>query len=591
MQLPAQEIAVQKHVEHIQILKDTSFIRQIRVSLKENESPLLYPIFFDAELEKVSDIKVYLKKGKRYKEVDKPIVKEQVVDLDYIASKKIKSVFIPPDSEAKITYTVECPELMYFSDLRFFSNNVIDTLSYQVDVPNAFHFEHNFLHKDSLDYIVMDSTAIDDFSRWTINAVPKKTEPDILTYFGIYRNKKNPLMRTIVVPKSYEEEPLKYMNDWYLGEVKAVKGLNSSAVEKIDELTKGIWDKNEIMEILYDYVHNNFKYVAIEIGMGAFIPSHVNEVFLRKEGDCKDLSNFLSEALNYKGIKSDIALAATYNHISDCDFPSLSSANHLVCVAYIDGTPIILDPTDPIHYPNSPVESLQDRTIFVVDPNGGELMHVDKFDNQENLITVDVNLTVDSGQMILQGNFRTEYKGISGNFLRRAFEYLNDDKVKTSGSKHFENVFGNQSVKDFNIEHKSNTILANGKLAVQSRFFDAGDHHILLMDFLPSLLEAENSNSLLDGVHLGTNFYKIVHVNIDLDKPVVAFDPITYQSNENGVRLNLEISSSNNRTVQCSYEFELDHHSVDKNNLDAINKAVTAFNKTINEPILLRKKG
>ena len=523
--------------------------------------------------------------------MEKPIVKEQVVDLDYIASKKIKSVFIPPDSEAKITYTVECPELMYFSDLRFFSNNVIDTLTYEIDVPNTFRFEHNFLHKDSLNYIVMDSTVINDFSRWTINAVPKKTEPDILTYFGIYKNKKNPLMRTIVVPQSYEKEALKYMNDWYLGEVKATKGLDAGAVKKIDELTKGIWDKNEIMETLYDYVHNNFKYVAIEIGMGAFIPSHVDKVFLRKEGDCKDLSNFLSEALNYKGIKSDIALAATYNHISDCDFPSLSSANHVVCVAYIDGTPIILDPTDPIHYPHSPVESLQDRTIFIVDPDGGTLMHVDKFNNQQNLITYNINLSIDPDQMVLLGNFQTKYHGISGNFLRRAFEYLNDDKVNTSGNKYFEAVFGNQSVKNFNIQHKTKTILANGDLSIHSRLFDGGDNYILLMDFLPSLLEFENSNSLLDGVHLGTNFNKVVHVNIDLGNPVTTFDPIIYQSNEEGVRMNLEISSPNDKTIQCSYEFELDYHSVDKSNLDVINKAVTAFNKTINEPILLRKKG
>ena len=49
--------------------------------------------------------------------------------------------------------------------------------------------------------------------------------------------------------------------------------------------------------------------------------------------------------INYKGIKSDIALAATFDHISDCNFPSLSSANHVITTAYVNNEIILLEKT------------------------------------------------------------------------------------------------------------------------------------------------------------------------------------------------------------------------------------------------------
>ena len=126
--------------------------------------------------------------------------------------------------------------------------------------------------------------------------------------------------------------------------------------------------------------------------MGAFIPSHVNEVYQNKYGDCKDLSNLLSAMLNYKGIKSDIALASTFDHTSDCDFPSLSAANHVICVAYVNGTIVMLDPTDSIHKEGTVVQSLQDRSIFIVNSNGGEFQKIIKPNTENNKIDYELSI-------------------------------------------------------------------------------------------------------------------------------------------------------------------------------------------------------
>ncbi|RKN80252.1 transglutaminase-like domain-containing protein [Ulvibacterium marinum] len=586
----AQNISIENRVEDIIIKKDTSFVKHVSVVIKESEQEVLYPIFYDNELEKISDIQVYSKKGKRFKPVKDKVIIEDDVELEYIASKKVKTIIIPPGSKSKISYTVDCDELMYFSDLRFFSYNKVDTLKYKLQVPDTFQFVHNAIYEESLEYVSMDSISMDSTTKWNIEVVPERIEPDPLAFFGIYRNKKSPLMRTIVVPASYKDNATKYLNDWYLQKVQAKRGLSPKVIHKINELTKGKSEPSDILDILYNYVKNNFKYVAIEIGMGAFIPTHANEVFSQKEGDCKDLSNFLSEALNYKGINSHIALAATYDHISDCDFPSLSSANHVVCMAYLNDIPIILDPTDPIHSPKTPVQSIQNRSILIVNPSGGEWHKAQGFTPRQNLIDYNIELKEGSDK-ILVGGFQVSYNGISGNFLRRGFIHLDEKKTNASIEKHFTSVFGNQSIEDFSISPQTNMVDAKGKLSINGKIFNDSGSRVLFLDFLPIPLETQERGELLEGTHLGSNLSKRVHLKIEMNKVFEAFKPIEHIFSDERVSLKLKITNPSDFIIWVEYEFECDYNLVNKENSKAINKILTSFKNVINDPIILKKKG
>ena len=590
VKISAQDIAIKTRLENIKIESDTSFVKHVHVLLKKSNNSIEYPVVYDGDLEEISDIQVYVKKGKRFKPAKNLIVIEEDVDLDYIANKKVKIIIIPPEVEAKITYTIKCRELMYFSDLRFFSNNDIDTLKFRISVPKAFCFKHNTIYKDSLNYMSIDSIKTDNFIKWYIEVTPVKVDPDPLLFFGIYKNIKMPLMRTVILPSSYENNELEYMNDWYLSKAETKRGLDGNVITKINELTKGISDPMKVLDILYDYVKNNFKYVAIEIGMGAFIPSHVNEVFVKKQGDCKDLSNFLSEILNYKGIKSNIALAATYSHISDCDFPSLSSANHVICVANIKDKPILLDPTDPIHLPNTPVQSLQKRTILIINSNGGKFYKVNDFSLEQNLIHYEIELEANSSKMLMKGKFKTHYNGISGNFLKRELIYANEDKVNDIGKKHYESIFGNQTINDFKFNDRANIIDVEGKIEVSGKVFDDEENKFLFIDFLPRIIETESRETLLEGTHLGSCFKKTVNLSIKMDHPIETIKPIEYNYSNNGVSLHLKVISHSDFIIECNYEFEFDYFNIEKGNLTITNDILKSFKKIINEPIILRKK-
>lgn len=585
-----QDFHINSKSEKIEVKNDSSFIREVTIQFSKSEELRLYPILFDTELEKVFNIKIYRKKKNRLKELALGKVIEENVELEYIASKSVKIVTIPENEDIYLKYSISCNELMYLSSLRFFSYETIDSLKYQITIPNTFDLAYKIIEKDSLDYFSIDSTKTFNSSIWNIKTTPKKVVHNPLQLFGIYKNLKVPLMQTLIVPSQHSKKPLEYMNNWYYQNLRLKRGLNYASKLKIDELTAGVHDKRELIKILYNYVQNNFKYVAIEIGMGAFIPSHANEVFANKQGDCKDLSNFLSEALNYKGVKSDIALAATFDHLSDCDFPSLSAANHVICVAYIDDKEILLDPTDPIHRQGTPIQSLQGRTVLVVNSNGGKPLEVKQFSPQQNNIIYQLYLTTDSDKMLLNGSFDVKYAGISDNFLQRAFKSLSKKEFESIIQPYFEQILGNQGISNLTTSNKQENLSFKGDLTISGKTFNDGLTKYLFPDFLPKLIETENRDSLLDGTNVKYPFQKKVIAQIKLDEQIENFEPKEFVYKEKGMSLLFKISYISDLEIQLEYDFIFDYIFINKENIDNTNKILQSFKKIINEPILLKKK-
>ena len=585
----AQNMQIISKSEKIKILKDSTFVNEITINFPYSEEPRLYPIFFDTELEKVSSIELFEKKGRRLKKLALKKIKEEQVNLDFITSQKMKSVFVPAETEAQLTYTMTCKELMYFSSLPLFSYNQIETLNYEIDIPNEFELKHNIIHKDLLTSLSIDSTNTGHGYLWKIKVSPMKVEPDPLQFFGIYKNMKVPLMRVLVMPKSYKYQSTKYMNDWYFENVLPKKGLNAAVKQKLDVLSYGVTDLSEIVNIIYDYVRRNFKYVAIEIGMGAFIPSHTNTVFLNKEGDCKDLSNFLSEALQYKGINSDLALAATFDHISDCDFPSLSSANHVICVAYINDKKILLAPTDPIHVQGTPVQSLQDRTILIVNAEGGSFYKVERFKPNDNKINYQLDLKINPDNNLIEGVFQINYKGVSSNYLRRIKDYEGQKDFATSSNVFFEGVLGNQKISNLVISDLPKELDFKGDISINGKTFNDGSSRYLFVDFLPRLMDMESRETLIEGTYLNNTFNKIVTARIKLNEPIELFESIEHYYEEEGVSLKVIINAVSDMEIEYYYDFVFDHIFVEKENINAINKILNSFKTIINEPIVLKK--
>ncbi len=539
----ANNIRITNRHESTRIINDSTFVTQVSIKLKSSPQPVVYPVLYDHVLEKVSEVRVYRIQNSQHIRMRNIQASEETINLDYINCRRVKSVVIPANTEVIVTYTITCNQLMYLADLRFFSYFETDSLRYDLTIHQQYRLTYRINNENMMSYLAIDSLNVGSAHRLTVKVVPAKVESDPMMYFGIYRNLTVPIMRTIVVPETHFNNEQGYFNQWLVERYEPTKGLSDTAIKKIDEITQGISDTTVIVKTLYDYVRTRFKNVSIQVGMGAFIPTPASEVFRLKYGDCKDLLNFLCEALNYKGIRSDLALAATFNHISDCDFPVLGSANHVICVMYINGSPLLLDPTDPIHLPGLPVESLQNRTVFIINSHGGEFLRHHALPAPENRIGYYISLVMNPDLMQLDGAFDARYNGIAGNFLKRTFLDLNDDKVRGHGKKHFESIFNNQQVKGIAIADHPGYIEASGELSVKGRMISDNENLFLFFDFLPRLIESVERNTVIDGTFLRNTISKTVNVSIDVERPFESFHPIQNTFSADGISVALSVTN------------------------------------------------
>lgn len=92
---------------------------------------------------------------------------------------------------------------------------------------------------------------------------------------------------------------------WYSSLVKNVNKTDDQNLKRIaDSLVTGIDDEWEKVKSIFYWVQDNISYVAIEDGLGGFIPRDAAVVCNRKYGDCKDMASIITEMLKQVKIKA-----------------------------------------------------------------------------------------------------------------------------------------------------------------------------------------------------------------------------------------------------------------------------------------------
>jgi len=136
------------------------------------------------------------------------------------------------------------------------------------------------------------------------------------------------------------------INDWGIKLMEKESRPDEAIEKKVSELIAGHKEnKREIIKPIFNYVSQNIRYVAVELGISAFKPYPASEVFKNAYGDCKGKSALLITMLKSIGIPAYPVLLMTANAgFILKDVPGLYF-NHMI-VAVPDGEGyIFLDPT------------------------------------------------------------------------------------------------------------------------------------------------------------------------------------------------------------------------------------------------------
>jgi len=113
---------------------------------------------------------------------------------------------------------------------------------------------------------------------------------------------------------------------------------------KAEELTRGKTSDIEKIQAIYDYVSLRFRYIAIMLGQGRYMPHGASAVLGNGFGDCKDKHTLLAALL--KAVKIDVYPALIGSSIKlDPDTPTPALFDHVISVVPQGDSYIWLDTT------------------------------------------------------------------------------------------------------------------------------------------------------------------------------------------------------------------------------------------------------
>jgi hypothetical protein len=104
-----------------------------------------------------------------------------------------------------------------------------------------------------------------------------------------------------------------------------------------EKLTDGITENTQKLQKIYEWVRDNVRYIAVEIGIGGYQPHPAAEVLAHKYGDCKDMTTLLVSLAKAADIPvSTVLISTIQNGQADTTLPSPFHFNH--AIAYYPAT-------------------------------------------------------------------------------------------------------------------------------------------------------------------------------------------------------------------------------------------------------------
>jgi hypothetical protein len=334
-------------------------------------------------LEKITDLKLeyFDKKIKKLKQKD--FILTSLASRNFYDGVKSLKYYIEKPSTFTLKYKITRNDLMYISTLDFYTYYKCDSILYELEIPNDKLLFYNLPF--DIENLKIDSTEIEKGKRYTFlqNKNTHEAIVDLKINNSTYveSNYKSRVVRILI---SGIDNPQKSFNDWYLKLVESTGELNEFSKREIDSLLIGITSNEGIEKTLFKFVQEKIRYLDIEDGINAFVPRNVNDILSKRQGDCKDMSNLLVKAYNYKGLKAHIALSSSLSHRLELDFPNIASANHVVCVVKKNAKWLVFDATDKYCNYSNPSSHTQGRNIFIIDKEKGIFYRIKQIDFKHN---------------------------------------------------------------------------------------------------------------------------------------------------------------------------------------------------------------
>jgi hypothetical protein len=211
------------------------------------------------------------------------------------------------------------------------------------------------------------------------------------------------------------------MGEWYRSLTAGRVDASSEIKQTVAKITASAPTPLAKMQAIAQFIQQNLRYVAIELGIGGFQPHPAGEIFTHRYGDCKDKVTMTVSMLHEIGVESYYVIVNSRRGAVTPDTPPhVGAFNHaVVAIRLPDGVSdpsllailqhpkygklLIFDPTDELTPFGALGSYLQASYGMLVAPDGGELIQLPTQPADTNSIQRNAKLTLD-GTGTLKGD-------------------------------------------------------------------------------------------------------------------------------------------------------------------------------------------
>jgi len=199
---------------------------------------------------------------------------------------------------------------------------------------------------------------------------------------------------------------------------------------KVTGLTASAQSDVEKIQVLYQFLQKNTRYISIQLGIGGWQTFDAAYVAKKGYGDCKALTNYMYSLLKAAHIKSYRALvkAGDFDHYMMEDFPS-TQFNHMILCVPLQKDTMWLECTSPTNAPGYMGEFTGNRKALLIGEEGGYLVSTPRYTGKENILKRNIHARLDA-EGTLEMKVATVYGGTQQDDLSMMINALSKEKVQ-----------------------------------------------------------------------------------------------------------------------------------------------------------------
>ncbi len=259
----------------------------------------------------------------------------------------------------------------------------------------------------------------------------------------------------------------KEFGQWYYDDI--LSGTTVLPIETKQKMKALIGDEKDPIkkaQMIYDYVQKKSRYVSIQVGIGGWKPMLANDVDRLGYGDCKALTNYTKALLEAVDVPSYNTVLYGDSQKKDIESQFVSMQGNHMILAIPNGTDYTwLECTSqdaPFGFQGTFTD---DRDVLVIKPEGGEIVHTQKYIDKYN-------------SQISSGNYSLNANGdLSGKIeiVSRGSQYSQKEPLenlqpleKDEHYKQYWNTINNLKINNLSFSNDKTTVSFTEKVEISA---------------------------------------------------------------------------------------------------------------------------